>query len=270
MRIGYIQNFPIFGAKKENFHKIESLLDGIKADIIVLPELFATGYAFTSKEELSELSETVDDKTSRFLCNKSLETGSIIIAGFAEKEGNIFFNSSVIIYAGKVEGVYRKLHLFNKEKLFFTPGNYPLKVYKLNGMHVGVMICFDWIFPEVCRVLALEGAQVIAHPSNLVMPFCQQAMITRCLENRIFAITANRIGTELRGDDEYKFTGGSQITSYNGTILSSASIDTSCIDFVEVDVTLADNKMINPFNDVLADRKTAYYNNIIKLENIQK
>ena len=224
--------------------------------------MFATGYTFTSKEELAELSEEVEDKTSRFLCQKSLETGAVVIAGFAEKEENRFYNSSLIIFNGLIKGVYRKLHLFNKEMLLFTPGNYPLKVYDLNGLHVGVMICFDWIFPEVSRVLALEGAQVIAHPSNLVLPFCQQAMVTRCLENRIFAVTANRIGTEARGNDEFRFTGGSQITSYDGSLLSSAPKDTSCIELVDVDLKLADNKMINPFNDVLANRRTRFYNKI--------
>ena len=126
-----------------------------------------------------------------------------------------------------------------------------------------MMICFDWIFPEVSRVLALNGAQIIAHPANLVMPYCQQAMITRCIENRIFAVTANRIGVEKRGEDEFRFTGGSQITSYNGDMLSWASKDNSCTDFVEVDLSLADNKKINLFNDVLTDRRSDFYKQIV-------
>ncbi len=263
MRIGYIQTSPIFGEKDTNLNTVDDLLKGIQADIIVLPELFATGYSFTSTEEVNSLSENVIDKTSSFLCQKSLDTGAIIAAGFVERDGNSYFNSSMIVYAGSVKGVYRKLHLFNNEKLFFTPGNYPLMVYMINGCKIGMMICFDWIFPEVSRVLALNGAQIIAHPANLVMPYCQQAMITRCIENRIFAVTANRIGVEKRGEDEFRFTGGSQITSYNGDILSLASKDTSCIDFIEVDLSLADNKKINPFNDVLTDRRSDFYKQIV-------
>jgi len=75
-----------------------------------------------------------------------------------------------------------------------------------------MMICFDWFFPESARTLALKGAQLILHPSNLVMPYCQDAMITRSIENRVFSITSNRIGRE----GGYNFTGKSQIVSFDG------------------------------------------------------
>ena len=77
---------------------------------------------------------------------------------------------------------YKKIHLFNRENLWFTPGDEAPKVYEIDGVKIGVMICFDWIFPETCRSLALQGMQVLAHPSNLVLPHCQSAMITRCIE----------------------------------------------------------------------------------------
>jgi predicted amidohydrolase len=263
MKIGYIQNSPIFGDKQKNLRSTDDLLIGVKADLIVLPELFATGYTFTSMEEVAGLSEDTDGETSHFLCQKSLDTGAIIVAGFIEREGNTYYNSSLLIYAGKLIGVYRKLHLFNKEKLFFTPGSYPLTVYEVNGCKIGLMICFDWIFPEVCRVLALKGAQLIAHPSNLVMPYCQQAMTVRCLENRVFAVTANRVGIEKRGSDEFKFTGGSQITSCNGEILSAAPPNSPAMDFVTVDLARANNKMINPYNDVLLDRRPEFYQQLV-------
>jgi len=81
------------------------------------------------------------------------------------------------------------------------------------------MICFDWIFPEAMRTLALMGAQIVLHPANLVLPYCQDAMVTRCIENRVFEITANRIGVE-RG---LKFTGASQITAPGGIVLHRAT-----------------------------------------------
>jgi predicted amidohydrolase len=259
MKAGYVQNSPLFGEKDKNLDTIDRMLTGVRAGLIVLPELFATGYCFTSIDELADLSETTDDKTSRFLCRKSLETGAVIVAGFAEREGDCFYNSSMMVSAGRVIGIYRKLHLFNKEELFFSHGNLPLKVYEINGFRTGMMICFDWIFPEVSRVLAIEGAQIIAHPSNLVLPYCQHAMTTRCIENRVFAVTANRVGVEKRGDDEFTFTGGSQVTSCNGEILASASKDSVCIDFVDIDPGLADNKKINPYNDLLAGRRVGFY-----------
>ena len=121
------------------------------------------------------------------------------------------------------------------------------------------MICFDWIFPESIRSLALLGADVIAHPANLVLPYCQSAMITRCLVNRVFAITANRIGTEKRGEDNFTFTGGSQITSARGEALSSAPKKEIYSDFVDIDIEQSRNKVLNDYNDIFKDRRPDLY-----------
>ncbi|WP_243349392.1 nitrilase-related carbon-nitrogen hydrolase [Parabacteroides sp. FAFU027] len=259
MKIGYIQTAPGFGEKEQNFGQIRSLTEGVKADLLVLPELFATGYTFTSKEEAEALSETTDGETARFLKELSVKTSATIVGGFIERESDRIYNALLIVSEGKVIDTYRKIHLFNKEKLWFSPGDKQLKVYEINGVKIGAMICFDWIFPEVCRTLALQGLQVLAHPSNLVMPYCQKAMVTRCLENRIFAVTANRIGTEHRGEDHFTFTGASQITANDGTILSSAPTDQPTIAIMDIDERQADNKWINYYNNVIEDRRTEFY-----------
>ncbi len=259
MKVGYVQNLPIFGEKKQNFEQIRSLVGGVKADLLVLPELFATGYTFTSKEEAKKLAETREGETAKFLREISKQTGAIVVAGFVEEDCGKLYNSSLIVFEDKVIDTYRKIHLFNKERFWFTSGDKPLPVYDIKGFKIGVMICFDWIFPEVSRTLAIRGAQVIAHPVNLVMPYCQNTMITRCLENRIFAVTANRIGNEKRGEDDFTFTGASQITSFDGKILSSAAKDKTFIDVVEIDIDKANNKMINLYNDLLKDRRVEFY-----------
>ncbi len=258
-RIGYIQNSPLFGEKEKNFAQISKLIGNAKADLIVLPELFATGYTFTSKKEVNNLAETRDGETASFLKEISNKTGAVIVAGFIEKENGKNYNSSIMVYKNKVIDTYRKIHLYNKEKLWFSLGNKKLQVYNVNGMRMGMMVCFDWLFPEVSRTLALNHAQIITHPSNLVLPYCQQAMVTRCLENRVFAVTANRIGNEKRGKDNFSFTGKSQITSFDGKILSSAPKDKTFMDVVEIDTTKANNKMINDYNDVLKDRREKFY-----------
>ena len=84
-------------------------------------------------------------------------------------------------------------------------------------------------------------------------------MITRCIENRIFAITANRIGNELRGGDEFSFTGKSQITSWNGKTLNSATEDKVGVGIVEIDEKEANNKQINAFNDLIKNRRSNLY-----------
>ncbi|MFX0000659.1 MAG: nitrilase-related carbon-nitrogen hydrolase [Candidatus Hodarchaeota archaeon] len=265
MKVGYIQTSPFFGNKEQNFKEIEIVTSNLKADLIVLPELFATGYAFVSKKEAVSLAENQDGETAQFLLNLARSTGSTAIGGFIEKEGEKIYNAAMIVSKKGVIGSYRKMHLYYKEKLWFSPGNKPLKVYDLNGVKVGIMICFDWIFPETARILALLGADIIAHPANLVLPYCQKAMVTRCLENRVFAITSNRIGEEKRGEDHFKFTGRSQITSFNGEILSSAPDEKNYVDIIEIDIQKARDKKLNEFNNLIKDRRTEFYNSIIKL-----
>lgn len=259
MKIGYVQTSPIFGEITQNFEQVEKLLGYSKADLIVLPELFATGYTFISKEETELLAENIEGNTAEFLMGIAKRTSAVVVGGFIEKDGNQIFNSSMIVSDSEVLGIYRKIHLYYKEKLWFSPGNKALEIYEVKNAKIGIMICFDWFFPETIRSLTLLGADIIAHPANLVLPYCQSAMITRCLINRVFAITSNRIGNEARGEDKFTFTGGSQITSYNGEVLSSAPKDKPHIDFVKIDVENARDKNINVYNNVIKDRRTEFY-----------
>ena len=259
MKVGYVQTSPIFGEKHKNFEQVYKLIGKTKADLVILPELFATGYTFISKSEAVALSEKKDGDTTQFLIELARKTGSIVVAGFAEKDGDHIYNSSLIVSDDEVVGTYRKIHLYYKEKLWFSPGNKPLKTYDLKGVKIGIMICFDWFFPETIRSLALLGADIIAHPANLVLPYCQRAMTNHCLVNRVFAVTSNRIGNEVRGEDNFTFTGESQITSFNGDVLSSAPADKAYVDFIEIDVTHARNKNINKYNNVFEDRRTEFY-----------
>ena len=128
------------------------------------------------------------------------------------------------------------------------------------------MICFDWFFPESARTLALRGADIIAHPSNLILPHCPDAMVTRCIENRVFAVTANRIGSEQRGDKEkLMFIGKSQIASPMGEILYRASGDKEELTVVEIAVERARDKNLNSFNDLFDDRKKNFMNKRISV-----
>jgi len=259
MKVGYVQNSTFFGKKEKNFDQVGKLIGDVQADVLVLPELFATGYAFASKKEIKKLAETNNGETAAFLKEISAKTGAVIVAGFIEKDNGTYYNSSILVHKNKVIDTYRKIHLFNKEKLWFSPGNKRLSVHNVNGIKIGMMICFDWIFPEVSRTLALNGTQIIAHPANLVLSHCQKAMLTRCIENRVFSVTANRIGNEKRGEDDFVFTGRSQITSFDGKILSSAPENKTFIDVVEIDASEANNKMITEYNDVLGDRRKEFY-----------
>ncbi len=148
MKVGYIQTSPIFGEITQNFEQVENLLGNTKADLIVLPELFATGYTFISKEEAESMAENTDGETAKFLMGLAEKTGAVVVGGFIEKDGNHIFNSSMIVSDNEVLGTYRKLHLYYKEKLWFSQGNKPLETYDVKKAKVGIMICFDWFFPE--------------------------------------------------------------------------------------------------------------------------
>ncbi len=259
MRIGFLQLRPRFGAVKENVRKAAAILNKISDATIVLPELFNAGYLFRNEEELASLAEAVPggytvSEMRKLATRKRLN----LVFGMAQKHKGRFYNSAVFISSkGKVE-VYQKVHLFDREKLFFTRGS-SFKVVSAGDAKLGLLICFDWIFPEVSRALALGGAHILCHPSNLVLPYAQDAMKTRCIENRVFAITANRIGSERRGVASLAFTGGSQIVNPAGEVLASASDRSESLRVVEIDLGEANNKNITPNNHLFKDRVPSLY-----------
>jgi predicted amidohydrolase len=185
------------------------------------------------------------------------------VAGLAERDGETFYNTSVLVGPSGFIGTYRKVHLFCEEKRWFQPGNLGFPVWNIGTVRVGMMICFDWVFPEAARELALQGADVICHPVNLVLPFCQDAMITRSIENGVFSITANRVGSEARGGrDRLTFTGGSQVVGPRGELLFRLGSDVEAYQEIAIDPALARNKMITAQNHLLEDRRKDQYRQI--------
>lgn len=260
MKVGFVQFYPKFGQKEKNVKEVLSMLEGADAELIVLPELFNTGYLFDSKEELFELAEEIPEgDTTQELLQTAETKGIYVVAGIAERSGDKIFNTAILVHPDRRVSAYRKAHLFMDEKMLFTPGNTSFKVWKIGGAKIGLLICFDWIFPEAARTLSLGGAQIICHPSNLVMPYSQAAMITRAIENRVFIITANRIGRERRGQKELQFTGMSQILDPEGKILCSANRDKPMIGTAEIDPSRAENKNITEQNNIFQDRRLDLY-----------
>ena len=124
---------------------------------------------------------------------------------------------------------------------------------------VGMMVCFDWIFPETARTLALAGADVIAHPSNLVLTYCQQSMLTRSLENGVFSITCNRFGADTRPHGTLRFTGRSQIVGPRGELIARATAQRETLTIHSIDLAKARDKAITPSNHLLRDRRPEHY-----------
>jgi predicted amidohydrolase len=261
VKVGFFQFSPVLGKKDENVERAISSIRGAKADLLILPELFSTGYLFGSEEEIKRSAELVPDgPTFAKLAHTAAQKKVNLVCGIAEREGERFFNSSVLVTPKGDYFIYRKLHLFDLEKLWFSPGDKELEVFDVGGAKVGMMICFDWIFPEAARILALKGAEIICHPSNLVLPqLCQKAMITRCVENGVFAITANRTGAEEKEGVKLSFTGNSQVVDPKGHILVKADESSEGVWTVDIDPASARDKKITPGNHLLEDRRTEFY-----------
>ncbi len=261
MKTAFFQFSPVFGEVRRNVEKVLHEIGSREVDLVVLPELFSTGYQFVSKEEVEELAENIPSGyTTEKLVELSKKKNVCIAAGIAERDGDAFYNSAVLTGPEGFIGLYRKTHLFYEENLWFSPGDTGFRVWETSIGTIGIMICFDWFFPESARTLALRGAEVIAHPSNLVLPYCPDGMVTRCLENRVFAVTANRTGLEQRGGKEaLSFIGSSEIVSPKGEILCRAGGETEEFGQIEIDPAQAGNKRLNAFNDLFSDRRKDFY-----------
>jgi len=259
MRVGFLQSRPKFGAVKTNVNRAVTLLSKVTDALVVLPELFNTGYLFKNREELANLAELVPSGYTTTEIKKIAKKNNLdIVFGIAQKKGRKLYNSAAFVSRrGKVQ-VYQKIHLYDREKLFFSPGD-RLALVKAEETTAGIMVCYDWMFPEVSRALALKGARVICHPSNLVMPWGQEAMRIRCIENGVFAVTANRIGTERRGTVELSFTGKSQVVDPKGEVLLTVGDRSESLKSVEIDIAEADDKSVTANNDRFGDRFPSIY-----------
>lgn len=262
MRIAVVQFDPAFGKVEQNIARATELITTVKADLFVLPELCFSGYTFKSRDEAFLLSESPDTGLSiTRIKDLSSKIGAAIVFGFPERDEQSIYNSCALVAPNGSAHVYRKLHLFMHEKKWFSTGDRPPEVVEFRGCRIGMMICFDWIFPETARTLALKRAHLICHPANLVLPFCQAAMVTRSLENRVFTATANRVGRETRGGFDLKFTGRSQIISFRGQVLFRGSDDKDGLGIADIDYRESEDKSVNELNNLWADRRPELYQN---------
>ncbi len=261
MIVGLVQFNPVRYDVAANIARVEKLLQGVRADLLVLPELANSGYVYAAPADLAPFTEPADGSGPFLTALQACagKTGGIIVTGLAERGQAGLFNSAIAVGSTGVMHLYRKTHLFFEEQDLFLPGDTGFSVFEHAGARIGMMICFDWYFPESARTLALRGAQIIAHPSNLVLPNCQTAMVTRCLENRVFAITTNRYGTETLGEKSLTFTGASQLMSPKGVRLLHAPVEGDCVLLAEIDPADADDKCPTTRNHLLNDRRPEMY-----------
>lgn len=265
MRIGYVQFDPALGDLEANRREVARLVrEAPESDLLVLPELANSGYHFPNRDQAALAAEPAEGGAFvELLTTLARERGLILVAGLCERAGERLYNSAVVVGEEGLLGLYRKLHLFLDEQDLFTPGDLGLPLVEVEGVRLGTLICFDWRFPEVWRVLALRGADIICHPSNLVVPGrCQRAVPVHALLNRVYVVTANRIGEE-RG---LAFTGCSLIADPEGEILAEAPADSPDVQVVEIDLERARRKAATPRNDLFGDRRPEWYAALVEAD----
>lgn len=222
------------GDKNANIRKATRLINRAatqdRADIVCLPELFSTG--FNVGEEFYELSEPIPGHTTNVMCSVARRHRICIIVPIAERRripGVVYNTACLIGPHGSILGTYTKTHmplhrtspeLYSEEKYYFKPGNeYP--IFDTRLVRFGIMICYDRTFPEVPRILALKGAEVIFCPAASTGERAETwkaEHIAHAIENQLFIVAANRIGYEK----PYRFYGCSLIVGPKGNIIKEA------------------------------------------------
>jgi N-carbamoylputrescine amidase len=243
------------------------------AGLIVLPELATTGYVFNTREEAFAHSESIHDGASiELLSRLARERNLYLVACIVERDGDRLFDTAVLIGPTGYVGRYRKTHLWNTEKLWFTPGDEGFAVFDTPIGRIGLLVCWDIWFPETARIVSQMGADIICIPTGWVWTppplydasgVCMAAhlTITAAHVNNVFIATADRIGEE-RGAG---FMGNSLIAGTNGWPIDRiAGPDEDTIIYADVDLTGSRTAPIwNQLNDLHRDRRTDLYDQML-------
>jgi predicted amidohydrolase len=225
------------------------------ADFVCLPEYFSTGCAF---EFCSELAEPVPGYTVDKLGKIAEENGLHIVTSILEKENDKIYNTAVLVDGdGGLLAKYRKIHLFLEEQKYIAHGNGCAVVDTKFGK-VGLMICYDAIFPEVARQISLQSAGVIFMPANWPEPFLTQwrlATSARALDNQVWLVAANRVGA----DGKFTYFGRSRVVNPLGEVVAE------CGDKDDMLIATIDDKAGEEFKKIvnfLDDRQPEVYEDI--------
>ena len=243
-RVAVAQIEPRLGEVERNLETCLSRLAeaaGVGAELIVLPECAIPGYMFDSAAEALEFAEEIPGPSTEALAEECRRLGIHVVCGLLERDSDRLHNAAVLVGPNGLVGTYRKTHLpYLGVDRFAVPGD-GLRVFETPIGRIGLEICYDLRFPEATRALALQGADIVAHPTAFpIEARIQTELITvaRAAENRIYLLTANRVGKERRGE----FCGWSQIVDPFGKRLAEAGATEEALLLADVDVALARDK----------------------------
>ncbi|MGU3411723.1 nitrilase-related carbon-nitrogen hydrolase [Microbacterium sp. M1A1_1b] len=268
-RVAAVQLAPVVGALAANAATIQAALDAVPddVDVVVLPELATSGYVFRDADEARSCAVTAQDATvsgwATTASRLARGTGGIVVGGFAEAGADgAVYNAAAVVDRTGVVGVYRKVHLWDGEKACFTPGSQGPLVLDTPHGRIGVAICFDMEFPEWTRMAALDGAEMLAVPTNWPWvdrpegeraPEVQIAMAAARV-NRMAIVCADRCGTE-RGVD---WNEGTTIVDADGWVRASTGPGAGMV-VADLDLVANRDKTLTPRADLLGDRRPDLY-----------
>jgi len=190
---------------------------------VIFPECALTGYCFETREEALAVAEEIPGAATRVMAEACREWGVFAIFGLLEREGERLFNACALVGPEGLVGSYRKVHLPSLGvDRFVTPGDRPFAVHEAAGLRVGMNICYDYSFPEATRILMLEGADLVALPTNWPegsRKGAQYLINARAHENHLYYFAVNRVGEE-RG---FEFIGQSKCADPTGDLIAEAA-----------------------------------------------
>jgi len=267
-----VQMEPKFAAPKENLEAVlgwaeEAFKCG--AQLIVFPECALTGYCFESREEAMAVAEPADGKSVHEISLWCKSRKCWLVVGTLERDGERLYNAALLVGPNGLQAVYRKIHLpcLGVDR-FVDPGDIPFQVHSTPVGRIGLHICYDAVFPEAARVMALDGADILCLLTNWpegAKPVAELVPRVRALENRVYFIAANRIGEE----GGFKFIGMSQIVDPFGNWLAVADEPKETLLVSEIDLTEARRKRIvfvpgRYEVDRIGDRRPEFYKTICR------
>jgi 5-aminopentanamidase len=262
MRTALLQSSGRPGSVAENLKVLDEAAGraaAAGAGLLVAPEMFLTGYAIG--DGIVRLAEPADGDSADTIAETASRHGLAIAYGYPERDGETVFNSAQLVSAdGNRLANYRKTHLFGCfERDHFTPGDEPVVQAELNGLRIGMMICYDVEFPENVRAHALAGTDLLVVPTAQMHPFqfvAESLVPVRAFENQMYIAYVNRVGQE----GEFEFVGLSTLAGPDGIARARAGRVEELV-LADVDpARLAASRAANPY---LEDRRPGLYGSLV-------
>lgn len=271
MKVAAVQMDVKILDNQRNLARVLDLLERAAKDgakLVVFPECALSGYCFTSREEALPAAENIPGPSTEKLAAAAKRLGVSAVVGMMERADGNLFNSAVVVTPEGIQGVHRKMHLpYLGIDRYNVLGDVPFTVFQAGQAKIGVNICYDCSFPESGRVLKLNGAQILAIPTNWPMGSDTWPHIpkVRAIENHMYVVAADRVGEE-RG---FRFAGHSQIIDVTGAALVEAGDIEETILYADIEPAHADqNRVVRIAGewefDRIAARRPEMYDSITR------